>query len=349
MDLFLDAHAQAPKEIVLDLDATDDPLHGHQEGRFFHGYYDCYCYLPLYVFCGRHLLAAKLQARQHRRLGWRGRGGGAHRRPGPRPLAEGADRPARRRRLRAGALDGLVRGKPGRLPVRPRAQPAPRRAHPHRARLGRADGETTGRRRAGTARQSRQGSARATGCPTMIRMRPPDVAFAATSSPPANGEDPFPPPPAPWVPLLVGEDVLDMGADLRLGGIGAGDLVRHGLAHGLRVVIELVKPLATRCASFFAERRRSERGGRDARLRRHDLEHGRPSGLQRFRVLHGREERHRRYVSGGNPTGYCNGSACSLLRSPAPTTAQGLAGWRRRAAPAIRSPLPSTSAAGSTS
>ena len=50
-----------PKEIVLDLDATDDPLHGHQEGRFFHGYYDCYCYLPLYVFCGRHLLAAKLR------------------------------------------------------------------------------------------------------------------------------------------------------------------------------------------------------------------------------------------------------------------------------------------------
>ena len=50
-----------PKQIILDLDATDDPLHGHQEGRFFHGYYDCYCYLPLYVFCGRHLLAAKLR------------------------------------------------------------------------------------------------------------------------------------------------------------------------------------------------------------------------------------------------------------------------------------------------
>jgi hypothetical protein len=61
VDLFLDAHARAPREIVLDLDATDDPLHGHQEGRFFHGYYDCYCYLPLYVFCGRHLLAAKLR------------------------------------------------------------------------------------------------------------------------------------------------------------------------------------------------------------------------------------------------------------------------------------------------
>jgi hypothetical protein len=59
--LFLDAHKTSPREIVLDLDATDDPLHGHQEGRFFHGYYDCYCYLPLYVFCGRHLLAAKLR------------------------------------------------------------------------------------------------------------------------------------------------------------------------------------------------------------------------------------------------------------------------------------------------
>jgi hypothetical protein len=61
VDLFLDAHRSAPKQIVLDLDATDDPLHGHQEGRFFHGYYDGYCYLPLYVFCGRHLLAAKLR------------------------------------------------------------------------------------------------------------------------------------------------------------------------------------------------------------------------------------------------------------------------------------------------
>jgi hypothetical protein len=61
VDLFLDGHAKAPKQITLDLDATDDPLHGHQEGRFFHGYYDSYCYLPLYVFCGRHLLAAKLR------------------------------------------------------------------------------------------------------------------------------------------------------------------------------------------------------------------------------------------------------------------------------------------------
>jgi hypothetical protein len=59
--LFLEAHEQEPNEIVLDLDATDDPVHGEQEGRFFHGYYDCYCCLPLYVFCGRHLLAAKLR------------------------------------------------------------------------------------------------------------------------------------------------------------------------------------------------------------------------------------------------------------------------------------------------
>jgi hypothetical protein len=59
--LFVEAHHRPPAQIVLDLDATDDPLHGHQEGRFFHGYYDCYCYLPLYVFCGRHLLAAKLR------------------------------------------------------------------------------------------------------------------------------------------------------------------------------------------------------------------------------------------------------------------------------------------------
>jgi DDE family transposase len=62
VDLFLEAHGgRAPRQIILDLDATDDPVHGHQEGGFFHGYYDTYCYLPLYIFCGRHLLAAKLR------------------------------------------------------------------------------------------------------------------------------------------------------------------------------------------------------------------------------------------------------------------------------------------------
>ena len=59
--LFLAAHRRPAKQIIIDLDATDDPLHGEQEDRFFHGYYDCYCYLPLYIFCGRHLLAAKLR------------------------------------------------------------------------------------------------------------------------------------------------------------------------------------------------------------------------------------------------------------------------------------------------
>ena len=61
VDVFVEAHKRAPRQIVLDLDATDIPLHGHQEGRFFHGYYDNYCYLPLYVFCGRELLLAKLR------------------------------------------------------------------------------------------------------------------------------------------------------------------------------------------------------------------------------------------------------------------------------------------------
>lgn len=61
VDVFLAAHPSAPEEIVLDLDATDDPLHGGQEGRFFHGYYGEYCYLPLYIFCGFHLLCARLR------------------------------------------------------------------------------------------------------------------------------------------------------------------------------------------------------------------------------------------------------------------------------------------------
>ena len=56
VDLFLEAHEQVPDRIVLDLDATEDTLYGHQEGRFYHGYYRDYCYLPLYVFCGEHLL-----------------------------------------------------------------------------------------------------------------------------------------------------------------------------------------------------------------------------------------------------------------------------------------------------
>jgi hypothetical protein len=60
-EIFLQSYRQPPSCIVLDLDATDDPLYGHQLGRFFHGYYKSYCYLPLYIFCGDHLLCAKLR------------------------------------------------------------------------------------------------------------------------------------------------------------------------------------------------------------------------------------------------------------------------------------------------
>ena len=61
VEVFVESQPRAPREVWLDLDATDDPLHGHQEGRFFHGYYGCYCYLPLYIFCGEHLLCARLR------------------------------------------------------------------------------------------------------------------------------------------------------------------------------------------------------------------------------------------------------------------------------------------------
>lgn len=61
VDVFLEAYDNPPEEIILDVDATDDPLHGHQEGRFFHGYYRRYCYLPLYIFCDEHLLCTRLR------------------------------------------------------------------------------------------------------------------------------------------------------------------------------------------------------------------------------------------------------------------------------------------------
>jgi hypothetical protein len=61
VELFLQAHGEAPEQIILDVDATDDPLYGKQEGRFFHGYYGHYCYLPLYIFCGEFLLCARLR------------------------------------------------------------------------------------------------------------------------------------------------------------------------------------------------------------------------------------------------------------------------------------------------
>jgi len=61
IDVFLGSYDQAPQTILIDLDATDDTVHGQQGGRFFHGYYGDYCYLPLYIFCGEHLLCARLR------------------------------------------------------------------------------------------------------------------------------------------------------------------------------------------------------------------------------------------------------------------------------------------------
>ena len=63
--VFIESHGQAPATIILDVDTTDLPLHGKQEGRFFHGYYDNYCYLPLYIFCGEHVLCARLRQADH--------------------------------------------------------------------------------------------------------------------------------------------------------------------------------------------------------------------------------------------------------------------------------------------
>jgi hypothetical protein len=65
VNVFLESHEQAPEQIILDIDTTDLPLHGKQEGRFFHGYYDNYCYLPLYIFCGEHVLCSRLREANH--------------------------------------------------------------------------------------------------------------------------------------------------------------------------------------------------------------------------------------------------------------------------------------------
>lgn len=61
VDIFLDTYSKEPDRIIIDVDATDDLIHGNQEGRFFHGYYKNYCYLPLYIFCGEQLLSARLR------------------------------------------------------------------------------------------------------------------------------------------------------------------------------------------------------------------------------------------------------------------------------------------------
>jgi hypothetical protein len=130
VDLFLEAHQHPPKQIILDLDATDDPLHGHQEGRFFHGYGACprageagpggLLLLSAAVYLQRLASAGvKAAARQHRRFRRSDRGDGAHRRADPRPLARGAHRAARRFGVCPRGLDELVRGQWRRFSVWP--------------------------------------------------------------------------------------------------------------------------------------------------------------------------------------------------------------------------------------
>ena len=67
VDQFIASHKRRPKKLIVDFDTTDDRVHGQQEGRFFHGYHDHYCFLPLYVFCGDRLLTAYLRPAPHRR------------------------------------------------------------------------------------------------------------------------------------------------------------------------------------------------------------------------------------------------------------------------------------------
>ena len=82
VQIFLESHGSPAEQIILDLDVTDFALHGEQEGRFFHGYYDCYCYLPLYIFCGDQILCARLrQSDRDAAAGSLASRGAAHRRP----------------------------------------------------------------------------------------------------------------------------------------------------------------------------------------------------------------------------------------------------------------------------
>ena len=125
-----------PQEIVLDLDATDDPLHGHQEGRFFHGYYDCYCYLPLYVFLwpasARRSSDARTSMRQRVPLDEVERIVGQIRARWPRvKIVLRADSGFARDELMS-----LARSQPRRLRLRPRPQRAPGRRNRRRARRG---------------------------------------------------------------------------------------------------------------------------------------------------------------------------------------------------------------------
>src|SRR6202453_2759566 len=128
-DLFLESHRSTPEQIVLDLDATDIPLYGHQPERFFHGYYGSYCYLPLYIFAGDQLLCARLRARQSGCGGWIGGGAEAHCGAVACALVSSAHRAPSGQWLLSRGVNALVRSQPSRLRLRPGAQPATRKDH----------------------------------------------------------------------------------------------------------------------------------------------------------------------------------------------------------------------------
>ena len=94
VDVFVEAHSQEPSEVLLDIDATDTPLHGQQEGRFFHGYYRHYCYLPLYIFSGEHVLCARQRVSNQDAAAGSVGGVGEDRGAAPGRVAEGEDHPA---------------------------------------------------------------------------------------------------------------------------------------------------------------------------------------------------------------------------------------------------------------
>ncbi|CAB4244306.1 transposase [Methylacidimicrobium sp. AP8] len=124
VDLYLQSHPQPPEEVVLDLDATDIPLYGHQPERFFHGYYDSYCYLPLYIFAGDQLLGVRLRPSNQDASAGSLYGGEPDRGTTPYPLARSPDRAPGRFGLLPGRDHGLVRSQSSRLPLRLGAQRA---------------------------------------------------------------------------------------------------------------------------------------------------------------------------------------------------------------------------------
>ena len=144
VDLFLEAHDRAPREIVLDLDATDDPLHGHQEAGSSTATTTAQLSAAVCVLRPASL-GGQAQALEHRRQRRIGRGGGADRQANSGALAEDARPVARQLGLRPRGADGLVRDEPGRLRVRPGAQCAARRGDRREAAEAEAEAASTGK------------------------------------------------------------------------------------------------------------------------------------------------------------------------------------------------------------